>query len=227
MTILWAVLTRDLQLAYRQGSSAFLGVGFFALVVTLVPLGVGPERDVLLRIAPGILWIGAALSSLISLDRLFHADAEDGSLDLLLTLPVPLELIVLSKTAAHWITSALPLVLISPFLALMMGLPGEAMVYLVLSLLVGSPALSFLGAIGAALTVNTRRGGLLLSVLVLPLYIPTLIFGVQSVGGAPGLDVTVGPDALLASMAILAAITLISAVLSTWAAAAALRINAN
>ncbi len=223
MMILWAIITRDLKLAYRQGSSGMLGVGFFALIVTLVPLGIGPERDVLLRIAPGILWIGAALSSLISLDRIFHADAEDGSLDLLLTLPPPLELVVLAKTAAHWLTSIVPLVLISPVLAMTLGMPPVDIGFLMLSLLLGSPALSLLGAIGAALTVNTRRGGLLLSVLVLPLYIPTLIFGVQSVGG----PTTAGPDALTANLALLVAITLISAVLSAWSAAAALRINAN
>lgn len=200
-----------------------LGVGFFALVVTMVPLGVGPERDVLLRIAPGILWIGAALSSLISLDRLFHADAEDGSLDLLLSLPLPLELVVLAKTIAHWISSILPLILISPFLAMMLGLPADAIGGLAIALLIGSPAFSLLGAIGAALTINTRRGGLLLTILVLPLYIPTLIFGVQSVGAGPG----AGTDAITANLMLLTAITLISAVLSAWSAAAALRINAN
>ena len=223
MNVFLAIIRRDLRLAARQGSSAFLGVGFFALVVTMVPLGVGPEREVLERIAPGILWIGAALSSLISLDRLFHADAEDGSLDLLMALPLPLELIALAKTIAHWLTSITPLILISPFLAMMLGLSAQNIGFLVLSLILGSPALSFLGAIGAALTVNTRRGGLLLSVLVLPLYIPTLIFGVQSVGGSTA----AGPDALTANLALLSAITLISAVLSAWSAAAALRINAN
>ena len=223
MSTWFAIINRELRLAARQGSSALLGVGFFALIVTMVPLGIGPEREILARIAPGFLWIGAALSALISLDRLFHADAEDGSLDLLLTLPIALEMVVIAKALSHWITSILPLVLVSPALGMMLGLPANDIFMLVISLAIGSPAFSFFGAIGAALTVNTRRGGLLLSILVLPLYIPSLIFGVQTISARE----TAGPDALTANLALLAAITLVSAVLSAWSSAAALRINAN
>jgi len=214
-----ALLIRDLRLAVRAGGGFGLGLAFFLLVAVLVPLGVGPEAATLSRIAPGILWVGALLACLLSLDRLFALDFEDGSLDLLATAPMPLEGVVAVKSLAHWLVTGLPLTLASPVLALLMMLPGQGYGWLVLALALGTPALSVIGAFGAAVTVGLKRGGLLLSLLVLPMYVPTLIFGAEVVRrGALGLEV--GPPLLF-----LAAITLGSAALLPFAAAAALRIN--
>lgn len=182
-----ALLTCDLRLAVRAGGGFGLGLAFFLLIAVIVPLGVGPEPATLAKIAPGILWVGALLSALLSLDRIFALDFEDGSLDLLATSPVPMGGVVAVKALAHWLVTGLPLVLVSPVLALLLNLPGPGYVWLMLALLLGTPALSVIGAFGAALVVGIKRGGLLLSLLVLPMYLPTLIFGAEVVKrGAAG-----------------------------------------
>ena len=214
-----ALLLRDLKLATRAGGGFGLGLAFFLIVCTLVPFGVGPQAEMLSRIAPGILWVGALLACLLSLDRVFALDFEDGSLDLLATAPLPLEGAVAVKAAAHWITTGLPLVVAAPLFGMLLHLPAQAVPYLLISLLIGTPALSMLGAFGAAITVGLRRGGLLLSLLVLPLYVPTLLFGAEAVRrGAAGLDPTT-------PLVFQAAITLLTLSLIPFAAAAAIRIN--
>lgn len=214
-----ALLTRDLRLAVRAGGGFGLGLAFFLIVVVLVPFGVGPQSATLGLVAPGILWLGALLACLLSLDRIFALDYEDGSLDLLATSPVPMEAVVAMKSVAHWVTTGLPLALAAPVLGVLLSLPVGAYGWLLASLLVGTPALSVIGAFGAALTVGLKRGGLLLSLLVLPLYVPTLIFGAEVVRrGAVGMDVAT-------PMAFLAAITLGSIGLLPFAAAAAIRVN--
>ena len=214
-----ALLLRDLRLATRAGGGFGLGLAFFLLVAVLVPLGVGPEPALLARIAPGILWVGALLACLLSLDRIFALDFEDGSLDLLATAPIPLEGVVAVKALAHWLVTGLPLTLLSPVLGILLNLPGPGYVWLMLSLALGTPALSLIGAFGAALTVGLKRGGLLLSLLVLPLYVPTLIYGAEAV--RRGAD---GQDALTALL-LLAGITAGAAALLPFAAAAAIRVN--
>jgi heme exporter protein B len=186
MTAAGAVLARELGLAFRSGGGFGLGVGFFLIVALMVPLGIGPDPGRLAAVAAGTLWLGALLACLLSLDRLFQADWEDGTLDQLALAPLPLEAIVALKALAHWLTTGMPLVAVSPLLALTLNLPTPAYPWLVASLAAGTPALSLLGAIGAALTVGVRRGGLLLSLLVLPLYLPTLIFGARCVADAAG-----------------------------------------
>lgn len=214
-----AILRRDLVLAFRSGGGFGLSLAFFLIVVTFVPFGVGPAMQTLAPIAPGILWIGALLASLLSLDRLFQLDWEDGSLDLMATSTVPMEGIAAAKAVAHWLTTGLPLTLAAPVLGLMLGLPAQAQPWLVASLVAGTPALSFLGCFGAALTVGIKRGGLLLSLLVMPLYVPTLIFGARSVTlAAQGLS-------NLTALSLLAAISLACIALMPFAAAAALRVN--
>ncbi|HMS95121.1 MAG TPA: heme exporter protein CcmB [Tabrizicola sp.] len=214
-----ALLLRDLRLSMRAGGGFGLGLAFFFLLAVLVALGVGPEGDTLTRIAPGILWVGALLACLLSLDRIFALDHEDGSLDLLATAPIPLESVVAVKALAHWLVTGLPLTLIAPVLALLLNLPVTGYSWLLVSLGLGTPALSVIGAFGAALTVGLRRGGLLLSLLVLPLYVPTLIFGAEVVRrGAEGM-------ALATPLALLAGISLGAAALLPFAAAAALRVN--
>lgn len=214
-----ALLLRDLRLATRAGGGFGLGLAFFLLMAVLVPLGVGPEPALLARIAPGILWVGALLACLLSLDRIFALDFEDGSLDLLATAPIPLEGVVAVKALAHWLVTGLPLTLLSPVLGVLLNLPGPGYVWLVLSLGLGTPALSLIGAFGAALTVGLKRGGLLLSLLVLPLYVPTLIYGAEAV--RRGVDGQGAPTALL----LLAGITAGAAALLPFAAAAAIRVN--
>jgi heme exporter protein B len=213
-----ALIARDLRLAARIGGSGGLGLVFFLMIVTLIPFALGPDLNLLARIGPAILWLAAVLSTLIGLDRLFQADEEDGSLDLLRTAPAPLELAVLAKVLAHWLTTGLPLALAAPLFGLLVALTPEAMAAMVATLLVGTPALTFIGAIGAALTASLRRGGLILAVLVLPLMIPTLIFGVSTANAATG-----GTVPFLTPFLILAALSLIAAVVGTVAAAAALR----
>lgn len=201
------------------GGGFGLGLAFFLLVAVLVPLGVGPNSTVLALIAPGILWVGALLACLLSLDRLFALDFEDGSLDLLVTAPIPLEGVVAIKALAHWTVTGLPLTLVAPVLGVLLNLPASGYVWLVVSLAVGTPALSVIGAFGAALTVGLKRGGLLLSLLVLPLYVPTLIFGAEVVKrGAEGM-------ATGTPLALLTAITAGAAALLPFASAAAIRIN--
>lgn len=184
MIALLAVLQRDLRLAWRSPGDSLNVVLFFVLTVILFPLGVGPEVETLQRISVGVIWVMALLACLLSLDRLFRDDAEDGSLDLLALSPVALEFLVLSKILAHWLISALPLIVISPVLAVSLHMPVEAFPALILSLLLGTPTLSLIGAVGAALTQGSRRAGVLIGLLVLPLYIPILIFGVSAVDAA-------------------------------------------
>lgn len=213
------LLARDLRLALRAGGGFGLGLAFFLILAVLVPLGVGPEPATLAKIAPGILWVGALLACLLSLDRIFALDFEDGSLDLLATAPVPLEGVVTVKALAHWLTTGLPLVLVSPVMGLLLYLPKEAYGWMLLSLALGTPALSVIGTFGAALTVGLKRGGLLLSLLVLPLYIPTLVFGAEVVArGAQGLAVGT-------PLALLAGITAGSVALLPFASALVIRIN--
>lgn len=214
-----ALILRDLRLAVRSGGGFGLGLAFFLLVAVLVPLGVGPEPATLAKIAPGILWVGALLSCLLSLDRIFALDFEDGSLDLLATAPMPLEGVVAAKTLAHWLVTGLPLTLAAPVLAVLLNLPGQGYSWLVASLALGTPALSMIGVFGASLTVGLKRGGLLLSLLVLPLYVPTLIFGAEAVRrGAMGMEA--GTPLLL-----MAGITAGSVALLPFASAAAIRVN--
>lgn len=214
-----ALLKRDLALATRAGGGFGLAVAFFLILCALVPFGVGPDTGTLRPIAPGVLWVGALLACLLSLDRIFALDHEDGSMDLLATAPIPLEGVVAVKALAHWITSGLPLIVAAPVFGLLLQLPGAATPWLIASLLIGTPALSMLGAFGAAITVGLRRGGLLLSLLVLPLYIPTLIFGTEVVRrGAEGGDPAT-------PMLFLAGITAGVIALVPFAAAAALRVN--
>ncbi|MCB2115535.1 MAG: heme exporter protein CcmB [Rhodobacteraceae bacterium] len=214
-----ALLLRDIRLATRAGGGFGLSLAFFLIVTVLVPFGVGPEGGTLARIAPGILWVGALLSCLLSLDRIFALDREDGSLDLLATAPIPLEGVVAVKALAHWLTTGLPLTLAAPVLGVLLNLPQTGFTWLTFSLFLGTPALSMIGAFGAALTVGLKRGGLLLSLLVLPLYIPTLIFGAEAAKrGAEGL--ASGTPLLM-----LAGITAGSIAILPFAAAAAIRVN--
>ncbi|MFV0473237.1 MAG: heme exporter protein CcmB [Pikeienuella sp.] len=214
-----ALFLRDLGLALRIGGGGLMALAFFAMAALLIPIGVGGAEAALARIAGGALWVSALLACLLSLDRLFQADFEDGSLDLILLAPTPPELSVLAKSAAHWLTTGAPLVALSPVLALMLNLSPAARGPLVLSLLIGTPALSLSGAVGAALTVGVRRGGLLLSLLVLPLYLPTMILGARAVERAStGLDPS-------AALYLSGAVTLIAAAAAPFAAAAALRVN--
>lgn len=216
--VLAALVRRDLVLATRIGGSGALSLVFFLMIVTIVPFALGPDLKLLSRIGPAILWLAAVLATLIGLDRLFQADEEDGSLDLMTASQAPLELVVLAKVAAHWLTTGLPLALASPLFGLLVALSPTAMGATALTLLVGTPALTFVGAVGAALTASIRRGGLILAVVVLPLMIPTLIFGVSAVEAALGATMP-----FTTPLAILAALSLIAAVIGTLAAAAALR----
>jgi heme exporter protein B len=214
-----ALLMRDLKLAFRAGGGFGLGLAFFLIVTIMVPFSVGPQSDLLSQIAPGVLWLGALLACLLSLDRLLALDWEDGSLDLLATAPLPLESTVTIKSLAHWLTTGLPLVLAAPVLGVLLNLPAAGYLWLVVSLVLGTPALSVIGTFGAALTVGLKRGGLLLSLLVLPLYVPTLIFGAEVARrGAIGMD-TQTP------LLMLAGITAASIALLPFASAAVLRVN--
>ncbi|MGJ8615711.1 MAG: heme exporter protein CcmB [Sulfitobacter sp.] len=214
-----ALLTRDLRLAFRAGGGFGLGLAFFLIVTVLVPFSVGPQAELLGAIAPGVLWLGALLACLLSLDRLLALDYEDGTLDLLITAPLPLEAAVSVKALAHWLTTGLPLVLAAPVLGVLLNLPTAGYGWLVLSLALGTPALSVIGTFGAALTVGIKRGGLLMSLLVLPLYVPTLIFGAEAARrGAAGLDGTT-------PMLMLAGISFGSIALMPFASAAVLRMG--
>ena len=218
MTAFTALLVRDIRIAVRVGGGALMGALFFLIVVTMMPFAIGPDLALLARIGPAILWLGALLASLLALDRLFATDHDDGSLDLLMMGRMPLELAVAAKGIAHWLTTGLPLVLISPVLGLMLNVELGAMGWVALTLLAGTPALTFIGLIGAALSVALRRGGLLLAVLVLPLTVPVLIFGVAASNAA-----IIGPLPFGTPFTILCALTLVSIVVGIFAAAAALR----
>ena len=211
------MLARDLRLAMRSRSDVAAVLAFFVIAVVLFPLGVGPELALLGRIAAGVVWVAALLATLLALDRLFAQDYEDGSLDLLVLAPVPLEAAVLAKAAAHWLTTGLPLIAASPVLAILLNLPAAGYPALLAAMALGTPSLSLVGAVGAALSLGARRGGVLMSLLVLPLYIPVLIFGVAAVDAAAmGLDVR--PHLLFLGAILAAALPL-----APWAAAAALR----
>lgn len=213
------LLKRDLALALRAGGGFGLSLAFFLIFAALVPFGIGPESGRLAEIAAGILWLGALLACLLSLDRIFQLDWEDGTLDLIATSPLPLEAAAAVKALAHWLTTGLPLVAAAPVLGLLLNLPGPAYPWLIASLAVGTPALSAIGTFGAALTVGIKRGGLLLSLLVLPLYVPTLIFGaLTATRGAQGLDATT-------PLILTAGITLGACAILPFAAASALRVN--
>ncbi|MGZ3410433.1 MAG: heme exporter protein CcmB [Xanthobacteraceae bacterium] len=215
---LYAILLRDIRVSLRVGGGALTGVLFFLAVITIVPFALGPDLALLRRIGPAILWLGALLASLLAVDRLFADDQADGSLDLLLTGRAPLELVAVAKALAHWLTTGLPLVIVSPLLGLMLNLEPYAIGVVALTLLVGTPALTFIGLIGAALGVAIRRGGLLLPILILPPAIPVLIFGVSAANSA-----LIGPVPFGAPFTILCALTLFSMVVGPFAAAATLR----
>lgn len=218
MKPLSALILRDLRIAVRAGGGAPVGVLFFLIVVVLMPFAIGPDLALLQRIGPAILWLGALLANLLALDRLLAADQEDGSLDLLMMSETPLELMVASKALAHWIATGLPLVIATPFLALLLNLDVASTAAVAATLLAGTPALTFLGLIGAALTATMRRGGFLLSVLVLPLTVPVLIFGVAASNAA-----IVGPMTFGTPFTLLCALTLVSAIIGPFAAALTLR----
>jgi heme exporter protein B len=213
-----ALIARDLRLAARIGGSGALVLVFFLMFVTLVPFALGPDLNLLSRIGPAILWLAAVLATLIGLDRLFQADEEDGSLDLLRSSPLPLELVVVAKVIAHWLATGLPLALFAPLFGLLVALPPAGMAATTATLLAGTPALTFIGAVGAALTSTIRRGGLIVPILVLPLMIPTLIFGVSAANAALG-----GTVPFVAPFLMLTALSLAAAVIGTMGAAAALR----
>ncbi|QHB31973.1 heme exporter protein CcmB [Yersinia canariae] len=214
-----SVLRRELKIAFRKGAEIVNPLWFFLIVITLFPLGIGPEPQLLARIAPGIIWVAALLASLLSLERLFRDDFHDGSLEQLLLLPSPLALTVLGKVCAHWVVTGLPLLILSPLVALLLSLDSNTAIAMALTLLLGTPTLSFIGAIGVALTVGLRKGGVLLSLLVLPLYIPVLIFATAAIDAA---SMALPIDGYLA---ILGAMLAGSATLTPFATAAALRVS--
>lgn len=219
---MWAairsIILRDLTLAMRRRQDVLTSLLFFVIVVTLFPLGVGPEPEMLQSIAPGVIWVAALLATLLSLDRMFAADLRDGTLEQMLLVPQPLTVLVLAKILSHWLVAGLPLVLLAPLLGLQLGLQGEEQRVLVLALLLGTPLLSLIGAIGAALTLGLRGGGVLIALLVLPLYIPALILGTGAVETQmSGLS----PEAHLS---LLGALLVLALFLAPWATAAALRI---
>ena len=217
MAAFFGLLRRDVRLSLRQGGELGLVLGFFVLTVLLFPVGVGPEPQVLGRIAAGIIWAAALLAAVLSLDRLFAADYADGGLDLIALSPLPLELAVLAKVAAHWLTTGLPLMLLSPLLAVFVDLDPAAIPMLMLSLLLGTPTLSLLGAIAAALTLGARRAGVLVALLVLPLYLPPLIFGTAAV------EAVLTGQSARGDLLLLGAMTLAALPLAPWATASAVR----
>ena len=214
-----ALFWREWRIARRIGGGASTGAVFFLILVTILPFAIGPDLNLLARIGPAILWVAALLSTLLGLDRLFQGDEEDGSLDLMIHARLPLEIVVLVKCAAHWAASILPLVIVSPLFGLMLALDGRALALVALSLLAGAPALTMIGAIGAALTVSLRRGGLLMAALVLPLTITVQIFGVSAASAASG-----GAAPFLTPFLVLCALSLAAIAAAPFAAAAALRL---
>jgi heme exporter protein B len=219
MTAFSTLLRRDLKLSLREGGAIGTALGFFLIVVALLPLGLGPDLKLLSRIASGILWIALLLAALLSLGRMFEGDYEDGTLDALANGPLPLEAVAGAKAFAHWLSTGIPLALLAPVLGILLNLELSAYPVLIATMLAGTPAISFLGSIGAALTLKAKRGGLLLAMIVLPLYIPTLIFGISTLTAASG------PDGVGASFLILCALSLASVVAGPFAAAAALRLQ--
>lgn len=219
LSVFRCILRRDMTLAYRRRADVLSTLFFFVIVVSLFPFGVGPEQNQLRLMAPGILWVAALLASMLSLGRMFAFDYLDGTLEQMLIGAAPLGLIVAAKVLAHWLVSGFPLVLVAPLLGVMFDLPGGQIQVLAISLLIGTPVLSLIGSVGAALTLGLRGGGILVTLLVLPLYVPVLIFGAGAVGAeASG----VGPQSHLF---LLAAFSVVSALFAPWAAAAGLRIS--
>jgi heme exporter protein B len=218
MSPFWQLVRRDVSLAWREGGTLGTVLGFYFVVVALLPLSLGPDLNLLSRIAPGVLWVALLLAALLSLGRLFAADDEDGSLEVLATGSLPLEAVAAAKSLAHWLMTGVPLTLLTPVLGLLMNLPPEGYPVMLASMLAGTPAVSFLGSIGAALTLRARRGGLLLGLLMLPLFVPTLIFGISAVDAA-----LLGAGGFTSSLLILVALSLAAIVLAPLAAAAALR----
>ncbi len=220
MKMFLELIKRDIRLAMREGGAISTVLGFYLIVVAILPLGLGPDLNLLAKIAPGVLWVAMLLSALLSVDRIFYNDHEDGTLEVMALGSMPLELVAAAKSLAHWITTGIPLALAAPMLGMLLNLQPEAVWVLVITMLAGTPAVSFLGAVGAALTLGLRRGGLLLSLLILPLYIPVLIFGIATMNA-----VLVGPGSFIQPFLILCAISLVTIVLSPIAAALALRMN--
>lgn len=214
----WLLVRRDLTLALRQGGALGTALGFYLVVVAMMPLGLGPDLNLLSRIAAGVLWVALMLAALLSLPRIFEDDHEDGALEVMATAPLPLELVAAAKSLAHWLSTGVPLALLAPVLGLLLNLDVAAYPALAATMLAGTPAVSFIGSIGAALTLRARRGGLLLALLVLPLYVPTLIFGISAISA-----VSLASDSFWPSFAVLTAVSLGAAVLGPVAAAAALR----
>jgi heme exporter protein B len=220
MTPFRELLRRELAIAWKDGGSLGVALGFYLIVITMLPLGLGPDLNLLARIAPGLLWVALLLSALLSLGRLFESDLEDGSLEVLSTGPLPLEAVAATKSLAHWLTTGVPLALLAPVLGLLLNLQPDAYPVLIATMLIGTPAISFIGSIGAALTLRTRRGGLLLALLMLPLFVPTLIFGISAISAALTNSEAYGP-----SLLILAAISLAAVALAPLASGAALRLQ--
>lgn len=218
MKAVLAIVARDIRLAAGKGGGIGTALGFFLIVVSMIPLGLGPDANLLARIAAGVLWVALLLSALLSADAIFAADEADGSLDILSMAPVPLEAVAFAKMAAHWLSTAVPLVLMAPVLGLLLNLEPASYPTLLLSMIVGSPAISAIAAIGAALTLRARKSGQLVALLALPLYVPTLIFGVTSVEAGQ-----TSPSGATAPLLILAAISVAASALAPFAAAAALR----
>jgi heme exporter protein B len=214
------LVVRDLRVAWKEGGAVGIALGFYVVVATLLPLSIGPDLNLLTRIAPGVLWIGLLLAALLSLGRMFETDFDDGSLEVLALGPLPLEAVAAAKSLVHWLTTGLPLMALAPLMGLLLNLEPAAYGYLMLSMLVGTPAVSALGAVGAALTLRSRRGGLLLALLLLPLFVPTLVFGIETVRGS-----ALGEASFLPAFLILCAISLAALVLAPLAAAAALRFH--
>ena len=218
MSAALALLARDMKLALREGGAIGTALGFYLVVIAVTPLGLGPDLNLLARIAPGILWVALLLAALLSADRIFHNDYEDGALDVLITGKLPLPLVAAIKSLAHWLTTGVPLALLAPLLGLLLNLPMQATPFLVLAMLAGTPSVSFVAAIGASLTLGLKRSGLLLALLVLPLYVPVLIFGVATASAA-----VAGPASPWPPFLVLCGLSLASIVLAPLAAAAALR----
>ena len=215
------VIRRELLIAYRRQADILNPLWFFIIVITLFPLGIGPEPNLLARIAPGIVWVAALLASLLSLERLFRDDFQDGSLEQMMLMPVPLPLVAIAKVLAHWLLTGLPLLIISPLLAILLSLDFNTWLAVFLTLLIGTPTLSFIGAIGVALTVGLQKGGVLLSLLVLPLYVPVLIFATSAIeAGSLGMGYS-------GQLAVLGAMLMGSITLTPFAIAAALKVSVN
>jgi len=217
MRIFFRLLRRDLKLAQRHGLESITVAMFFVIAVVLFPFGVGPEPSILARISAGVIWVAALLSAMLSLERIFLTDYEDGSLELLALEPTALEITVAAKVTAHWLTTGLPLIATAPFLALLMNMDSQGFAGLIAALALGTPSLSLIGAIGAALVLGSRRGGVLLSLLILPLYIPVLVFGVSAV------DAALGGSSTKPHLLILGGLLLAALPLCPWAGAGAIR----